>query len=282
MQIQELLEKTNLNFSVRKEGIQTISGIPIEDKCALVRTDTNKHLSVMGDGYEPYQNSELAELLFKINKSTGMDVHTGGSFNGGSKIFFQLKSDTINLGGDKIEGYVSGINSFDGSTSLSFGNSTLTISCMNTFFKCYKNLDSKVKHTASMRPRIDEILKGIDILLKDEQTDFQTIKRMSEIALTPEIEQLIIRTMFNLNLHDKFEDLSTRKKNQIVSFKSDWAKEIAQKGENLWGGMSAATRYSTHTQFNTQEKSQLNKMFGKAGEVDRAVWHKLTEKIKAY
>jgi len=274
----DILNKTGLNWEVSKQNMLTESGIIIPNKVAIIRSDNNAVLSVMGKDYEAFQNFEMAELLFQISQHTGLEVHEGGSFNGGEKVFLQLKSDNLNLNGDMIKGYITGASSHDGGSSLGFGNSTLTISCMNTFWKVFKNLDSKLKHTAKMRPRLDSILFGIDTLLGEEKSDFKIIERMSEIRVTPEIKELVIRTLFQLSKEDMLirDDLSTRKSNQMLDFENDWAKEVTQKGENLWGGMSAVTRYTTHTAPKTHEKGQYNKMFGALGDRERTVWNHLT------
>lgn len=271
----EILNATGLNWNVRKEQIQTVSGLIIPDKTAIIREDNNAVLSVMGDGYEPYNNTELLELLHNITQSTGLEIHKGGMFGGGEKVFFQLKSDNLILNGDKIEGYVSGINSFDGSTSLSFGHSTMTISCMNAFFSVYKQLDSKIKHSASMRPRIDTILFGIDKLLKEEKHNFNTIKKLNEIPVTPEMIEFVKKTLFELSNTDMLlpESLSTRKMNQIEAFDFDLKRELQQKENSVWGLMSGVTRYTTHTANKNENRAMLNKIVGGVGNRERQIWN---------
>ena len=155
----EMLETTNLNWSVRPETMVSESGIIIPGKIAMIREDTNTVLGVHSNGYVPYQNIELMELLYKITQSTGLILHSAGTFGDGKKVWIQLKSDDLKLGNDTIKGYLSGINSFDGSTNLAFGNANLTISCMNSFWVGYRKLDAKLRHTSSMKVRIEEILK---------------------------------------------------------------------------------------------------------------------------
>jgi hypothetical protein len=139
---QEMLEKTGLNWKVNTEGVQTVSGILIPDRIALVRDDTKKVLGIHTEAYDPYQNDELLELLFKIAQQSGLKVHTGGCFKGGEKVWFQLKSNDLVLPNDRIEGYVSGFNSFDGRTSLAFGNASITVSCQNTFWRGYRQVET--------------------------------------------------------------------------------------------------------------------------------------------
>lgn len=282
MTVAEVLTQTDLNWTVRKEGLISQSGIIIPDKCAIIREDTQDVLGVHGSGYEPYQNEELIELLFQISNKTGMEVHTGGQYHNGAKIFIQLKSDDLILPGDLVKGYVTGVNSFDGSTSLGFGNSTLTISCMNTFHKAYKNLRAKVKHTSSLKARVDEILMEINKAVKEEQMDFATIKRMTEHEINaPQIQEEIITSIFNLDVKQKFEELSTRKQNQITNFKSAWDIETKQKGNTAWGAMSAMTRYTTHNVYKDKVIADRNKLFGLSRERDNKVWKKLSKLVPA-
>ena len=58
-QIKDFLQRSNLDWTVRQEAIQTESGIIVNRSLAVVREDTNKVLSVMSDGYHQYQNQDL-------------------------------------------------------------------------------------------------------------------------------------------------------------------------------------------------------------------------------
>ena len=274
---QQMIEQTNLNWTVRKEEITTKSGIIIPDKVAIVREDNNTVLGVHGANYELYQNLEMMELLHKISQSTGLQIHKAGEFGDGGKVFIQLKSDDMILNGDKIEGYLTGASSHDGSTSLGFGTSTLTISCMNTFFRVFRNLDNKLKHTSSMRPRIDQILFGIDKLLKEEQTTFEELKRLSNVEMTPLHQELVTKLFFNLENTDKLGEMSTRMKNQIDTFEMDVLREIGEKGNTLYGLMNGLTRYTTHDKFKTSEKSMEAKLFNRTGVLEREVYNKLLQ-----
>jgi hypothetical protein len=275
-EIIKLLNQVNLNWKVNKETLMTAGGIEITDKVALIREDNNTVLSIMGKSYEVYQNYELLELLYQISKSTGLEICNGGDFDN-KKVWFQFKTENLDFDNDQVKGYITGTNSFDGSTSLAFGNSNVTISCLNTFFAATKQLDTKIKHSINLRPRIDNILFGIDTLLTEEKQTFKTIQKLRETPLTNNIQDTIIRTMFDLSPIDKINDLSTKRKNQIETFNLDWAHETTEKGQNMWGALSAATFYTTHhVNRNIDRRNEL-KMFGKSGITDRAVWKKIVE-----
>ena len=274
---QSMLEKSGLNWKVEKQSVQTTSGIIIPSKKALVRMDTETVLGIHSENYEPYQNDELLDLLYKIGKSTGLVLHTGGSFKGGEKVWFQLKSNDMILNNDKIEGYVSGFNSFDGKTALGFGNSSTTISCMNTFWRGYKEVNTRLRHSSAMRPRIEEILSRIDLLMEEERIMFREIKRMSEKQFTGEQKELITKKLFDIAIEDRLDspELSTRKKNQLWQFNYDLQTEVAQKGDNLWGLFSGITRYTTHSM--KRGDNSESKMFGRTGNIERKLYNELVE-----
>jgi phage/plasmid-like protein (TIGR03299 family) len=275
----EMLQEIGLDWTVSKQPIQTVSGIQIPEKIAIMRDDTEDVLGIHGKSYDPYQNHELMELLHQIGQSTGLEIHTGGFFKKGAKIWFQLKSDNLSLNGDTIEGYLSGFNSFDGSSSLGLGNSTNTVSCENVWWAAYREVKTKLRHSASMRPKIDEILQNIDVVIEQEQKLFQEIVMLSETAMTETQKDMVTALLFNLDQEELYdeEELSTRKKNQLEDFGNDLATEIRQKGDNLWGLFSGVTRYTTHTMKKTDNSE--GKMFGMTGVKERKIFKELVSMV---
>lgn len=277
----EVLKTTGLDWNVRIEKTFTESGIEL-DRIGLVREDTNEILGVHSNGYTPYQNDQLVDLLQRVSSLTGLEIHKGGEFGGGKKVFIQLKSNDLKLGNDRVEGFVTGINSFDGSTSLAFGNSNLTISCQNTFFAAYKNLE-KVRHTKNMNFKIDEICRGIDLLVEEEKEMFTTIKRMSETSYDQKTKDRVIKSLFDIDYdiklvgyHDS-EELSTNTKNKLSRLYIDMNGELQEKGDNLWGLFSGVTKYTTHSL--SRNDNTENKMFGTYGKRERYIFSELSKLV---
>jgi phage/plasmid-like protein (TIGR03299 family) len=281
MNTNEILKTTGLDWNYRVEKVFTESGIEL-DRIGIVREDTNQILGVHSNGYVPFANDQLVELLQRVSSLTGLEIHKGGEFGGGKKVFVQLKSSDLKLGNDRVEGFVTGINSFDGSTSLAFGNSNLTISCQNTFFAAYRNLD-KVRHTKNMNYKIDEICRGIDVLVEEEKQMFTTIKKMSETRFSQETKDRVIKTLFDIDMDIKLvgfndsEELSTNTKNKLSRMYIDMNGEIQGKGDNVWGLFSGITKYTTHSL--TKYDNTENKMFGTYGKRERQIFQDLAELV---
>ncbi len=278
--LNQFLDRTDLNWKVRTEGLQTSSGIIIPDKIGIVREDDKTILGIHSNGYVPYQNEQMMELLFKVSQQTGLDVHRGGMFGGGRKVFVQLKSNDLTLGTDRIEGYVTGINSFDGSTSLSFGPSSKTISCQNTFFGVYKDLNSKVRHTKNMELKIDDICRQIEGVVQEEKNVFNSIIQMSETRFDDVIKDRVIKSLFNIDKNVDIKDvdsLSNITQNKLSKFYVDLNGELQEKGDNIWGLFSGVTKYTTHSM--GKGDNSENKMFGTYGNRERQIFKELVHLV---
>ena len=270
----------DLNWTVRKEIIQTESGIVIPNHSAIVREDTGNVLSVMGKDYYPYQNQELIELLNRVSNQTGLEIKKSGSFGEGEKVYIQLKSQDLKLGNDRVEGYLTGINSFDGSTSLAFGPSNVTISCTNSFFAAFRDMSSKVRHTKNMVIKIDDICKGLENLLDEEKVMFDNIVKLSETRFDDIIRESVTRKLFNIKPEvnmNREDDLSTVTRNKLSRFHIDMNGELREKGDNLWGLFSGITKYTTHSL--TKGDNSEAKMFGIYGKREKEIFNELVELV---
>lgn len=272
----ELLDQTGLNWKVRTEDIVTTSGVSLDGYKAIVRDDTNTPLSVRSDEYYPYQNYELIELLDKVSGQTGLELRNGGSFKDGARVFVQLKSNNLQLGNDRIEGYLTGINSFDGSTSLAFGPSNITISCQNKFFAAFRELNTKIRHTKNMVVKVDEICRALEGVIQEEQKIFSSIVRLSEIRIGDNDVDNVIKKLFNLKKDIDLKDdeaVSTVTRNKLSRFGVDLNGELQTKGDNLWGLFSGVTKYTTHSL--TRNDNTEAKMFGVYGKRELEIFNEL-------
>jgi hypothetical protein len=222
----------------------------------------------------------LVELLDKVSGQTGLEIRGGGSFKEGARVYIQLKSNDMRLGNDKIEGYLTGINSFDGSTSLAFGPSNITISCQNKFFAAFRELQSKVRHTKNMVVRVDEICRSLENVLEEEKKVFESIKRLSETSFDSIIKDSITKKLFNIkkdvDLNNE-DEVATITRNKLSRFYVDLNGEIQGKGDNLWGLFSGITKYTTHSL--TKDDNTESKMFGVYGKRELAIFNDLVELV---
>ncbi len=274
-----ILKQANLDWSVRSEKLVTADSNLPTDNIALIREDKNVILGVHSSSYVALQNSEMIDILDRVSGKMGLPLHKGGFFGNGEKVYIQLKTEDMRLGNDQVKGYLTCVNSFDGSTSLAFGHSNLTISCQNTFFANYREMANKVRHTQRMHERIDIICMQIEDVLRAEQKIFQTITRMSEVQIHQKVRDMVLERILNLDKEERLADLSTlstRKKNILSDLEVNIAGEVQDKGGNLWGLFSGITKYTTH---GLKGDSNENKLFGVYGRREREVFTELSQMV---
>jgi hypothetical protein len=130
-----------------------------------------------------------------------------------------------------------------------------------------------------MKPKIEEILRKIDVLLVEEQSTFQTIQRLGNFRMTQEVRDLVIRKLFEIKREERLDspDFSTNKLNRMSKFYVDLNGEINQKGDNLWGLFSGVTKYTTHGM--KKGDNSENKIFGKTGNIERQIFEDLVHLV---
>lgn len=252
-QVNELLDKFGLNWKVEKTPLLLPNGNETP-YFALVRSDNGGILNSVKDSYVPYQNSELADLIIKIADKGGYEIHSGGSFNGGAKQYLQLNSGNeikeIGENRSKVKGFVTGINSHDGTTALKFGSVNFTICCKNTFAAAGKSLQNSVKHTTSMHDKVDEYLQQIGLVIKQETAIFDQFITMAEIPVTKEIIRNVVKEITKVDTmltpaqaKDQFTTYQINRSNELLQ---SIATEMHSKGQTRWGLFSGVTHYTSH------------------------------------
>jgi hypothetical protein len=280
--IESILEKANLYWSVKKEKTYLSDGTET-GYFAHVRQDTEKILGSSKDSYEVFQNWESAELIARVAEKAGFTFHGGGSFGHGGKIFLQLLTNTydgIGKNNDRIKNFATVINSFDGSTSLKWGLSNLTISCQNTFWANYKQITNRVSHTKNMRQLIDNAMIQVDVLRKEEDTLYKRLFNMADVEATDKDIKRVIKTITGMNPDGKLSDFKASQIERAEGLARDIVTEVNEKGKSLWGLFSGVTRYTTHTALPTPVRRERAKAFGKSQEIDNLILRILTSNIE--
>jgi hypothetical protein len=272
----QYLKQADLNWTVRLEKLRSATGILLPNTVAVIRNDNQKIIGLQKTNYEAFQNHEMLELLYNISKH--IKYEKGGSFDDGGKVYFQFKSNDLtiinpNKSEDKINGYITVVNSFNDNKSLAIGETNVTISCQNTFVRAYNELQNKISHTHDMRAKLGIICKEIDTLIYEEKQTFNTIIKMTETGVEdkPEIFDPLLKMLIGIKEINKplnVEELTT---NQLVKYHDIIANinhQFIEKGENLWGLFSGVTRYTSHNAL----KHDKDKYFGSIGKKDNLAW----------
>ncbi len=106
----------------------------VDNRVALVRTDTQGFLSIVSEGYHVVQPAKVFEFFQAIIHQEGLTIDVAGALDGGRKIWALAKiDDSFTLyGRDRQVPYVLVATSYDGSLSTQACLTTVRVVCNNT------------------------------------------------------------------------------------------------------------------------------------------------------
>jgi phage/plasmid-like protein (TIGR03299 family) len=165
---QEALKIAKLDWQVEQWPISATNGetrVALGEHLANIRSDTRTCLGVVGKGYSPIQNHELADFATALaEQGDTVKVETAGSIRGGAKVWFMLRGESFSVrGGDELKPYILVSNGHDGGTALRCTPTTIRVVCSNTLHAVIGRWNGKVKtagyvarHSGSMAEKIEE------------------------------------------------------------------------------------------------------------------------------
>lgn len=284
--VNTMLDNFGLRWKTLKEPVILVDGVQT-DFYSIVRADTRTMFTAFKKGYRPYQNSELAELIIRICDKAGYEVHSGGALNHGAKVYLQVATNNrikgLGQNGTTVEGYVTAINSHDGSSKLKWGVSNLTICCENTFKLAAGQLEHSARHTEKMQEKVDEALRKIERLHAVEKTLFDQYMRLAEIPVSCDHIAKIVHLVTKVDLATIPTTAKTQYSTRAIDSTDKLAKsiahEMAEKGNTLWGLFSGVTHYTTHKMTTPKRENGLieSKFVGRGHEIDNLVFNSILE-----
>ena len=131
----EAIQAASLDYDVALADLATDSGIAVPSKKAVLRTDTNDVLGVVGNNYAPVQNRQAFAFLDAIVADGSLRYHTCGALRKGEKIWLLAKLPgqiRVRFSDDISEKYLLLHNSHDGSSALRVFYTAIRVVCANT------------------------------------------------------------------------------------------------------------------------------------------------------
>ena len=251
--VTEILEENELNFTIEKIPMALVGREEINTEYfGLLNTQSNEVINSVKKGYTVSQNDEivLGAVMGMQDFKHEMSVSNAGSINGGRKVFIQLAINGVNVyNNDAIKRYITIIDSNDGSTGLSVGIGTLTMSCSNQFWYFYKTANMKFRHTLSLTEKI----KILPFMIKNALNESLNLDERFKVLYRVNTNKAVINALVNELVGadrsmsiTQIAALSTKKTNQMNSLYKHISKEMSTKGENFWGLHSGVTSWTTH------------------------------------
>jgi len=248
----EAIEAAHLDYEVSLADLATTNGIPVDNRKAVVRTDTDEVLGVVGNSYVPVQNREAFAFLDSIVADGSLRYHTAGALRKGEKIWLLAKLPgqiRIRFSEDVSEKYLLLSNSHDGSSALRVFFTSIRVVCANTLAMADRegrgdgisirhqgNLPSKIRQAREVlgiAARYFDDLEGQFDLLARHYPSYAQVSGYFK-ALYPDPEEG--NPARSQNVRDELFRL----------FESGKGQDIPEIRSTTWAAFNAVTEYVDH------------------------------------
>jgi len=265
MTAEEILDKSGNAWIAEEHELITGAGVVCDNHKAIVRSDNQKYIGIVGKDYGVVQNVEQFSMFDIIAKKYGARYGSVNTFNGGSKITASMvlpirKTDEIRKVGDVLQRSILLINSFDGSTGFVGENNMLVLVCSNGMTANQKGARFMLRHTKNVKDRYDEALK---IFARSEAYFDQFIGQARTLAkkiMTAQDLKKYVQHLFPAD--PKTKKFSTRALNQQSIVTTLFFEGMGNLGQSAFDAYNALTEYLDHKRFDDEDKASASNTFG--------------------
>ena len=276
--------KTNLlptlNWDIRTESVNISSRFDTGKK-AIIRTDNNRLLSIVGKDYCPVTNAQLMNFTEALTRTGEFELKGFDELNDGKTIlaFLQNKNPNLRINGCAMKEYMFIGNTHDGTKALTIGTANSLIRCSNQFYSTLKVY--RKKHTSPFEFNQLEILQIIkNYKLKKNQV-YDAFDGMESVRVDQRVINRLVVDIHKMLETDssliKKENLGWSPSMQVLRRSID--KEMKDLGNNAFGLFNGVTWYTSHEMRNAESVS--GRMSGTANRINQKAYRFCTNLKRA-
>jgi phage/plasmid-like protein (TIGR03299 family) len=272
----EALTAAGLDWKVEKRPItfvNALSGLTetIPDHFAVVRTDREKSVGVVGRVYQPLQNQEAFSFFDAVVQEKLAMYHTAGSLWGGSRIWLMAKlPQTVKvMGVDKVDFYTLLVNGHDGGCGVRMRHTSVRVVCWNTLTAALGEegrADFNVRHTRNLGEKVKQAREVLGIMTRSTTDFLDAADAMARKKLNG---QIVEDFLAGIGLK-KESNTSARYDNKRMDImrliESGYGHDLAPIRNSLWTAVNAVTQYVDHDNGSRSDDQKLASQWFQGGE----------------
>ena len=270
----EAMNEAGLNWNVEKRALFTFSTnnnstgerdlVQVHNSFAVVRTSDDSPLGIVGNIYEPKQNSDVFDFFNQFIEARVASWESAGSLRGGSRIWALAKigENIVVKEGDEVIKYLLLANSHDGILNLTVGYTPIRVVCANTLAVAREDSKSKLlrfRHTKDIHQNLKDVKEMIDLVNRDFVASGEQYKRLASKGLNSYDLASYIRVVF---------DTGEKKEGKVVTQEERIVKKVtslfdSSGDSSVWGAYNAITNYLSHSGGRTKDATMNSLWFGR-------------------
>jgi phage/plasmid-like protein (TIGR03299 family) len=279
----EVLEAAGIDWTVEKRPIYLDDYSEIPGYFANVRNTDNKTLGIVGNNYEPFQNSQAFDFFDQIVSRKEAIYETAGSLKGGKNVWVlaKLPGEIVVKGKDITNKYLLLSNSHDGSTGVQIKLTPQRVVCSNTLAMALKGGAYNIRHTESVHDKVREAAEVMGFANKMYSEMNSIYNQMANVQMKEDDIRGFLKRCLKKSEHSKKQDMTD---NEFIEGGEKEEKEtkalvaitrLIEEGAGtdipgvkgtLWGTYNAITEYvDHHRNYRSDDARMENAMFAGSG-----------------
>jgi phage/plasmid-like protein (TIGR03299 family) len=266
----QMMQKAGCDWTVSKQQMYVLDGIPVTGKKALIRDGENDVLDIVGDDWNPVQNAEAFEFFHEYCMAGDMEMHTAGSLDNGRNVWVlaKVKESFSILGDDQVDSYLLFSNPHKYGKAIDVRFTPIRVVCNNTLTMSL-NAESKNQVKLNHRTAFDaDMVKQTLGIAHDkfekykEVAEFLSSKRYTKESLVNYYNEVFPHTYAGSKgkTVESFDDLT---KNAKAAFDVLHTQPGATKGEgSFWQAFNSVTYMTDHLMGRSAESRLNSAWFG--------------------
>ena len=248
----------------------------IENRKALVRSDNQECLSVVGHNYHVVQPEQVLEFYRDLIELNGFTMDTAGSLMEGRRIWAlaRIGQSTRIFGQDKIEGYVLLATSYDGTMATTCQFTSVRVVCNNTLEWATEDGQGAFKIAHNKRFDADEA-KGMLGLTKEAWEQYEeNVNKLANTHVDLETALAFFTTVLGKDaivVNDEGKpDYSPTFHKMFAAYERSPGANLRSAHHTAWGLVNAVTFYQDHMAKSSKTGSRLNSAWFGSGKNRKA------------
>lgn len=275
------------NWDINMTQVLNHRGEVIPGYNEITRSDNDKSIVIAKESYVPMTTQQFTETAEAVAEQIGAKVNeyhdweTGhNTENMGSAkpvITAQIAlSDPLEIGGSKIDGYLTIGVGFDTQRSFFIGHTNKYLRCSNEFSSIIKDFTSRL--TKNNMVRVKDIVASIKLYKQYEEELYKSFKKFEKVEVDEKVIQMCLDRLANLTVEEmamskeqRLEELSTQKLNKMDDILASIRPEMSELGDNMWGLFNGCTFYSSHV-MNHRGHKGMGMLFGSGAKFNKIAY----------
>jgi phage/plasmid-like protein (TIGR03299 family) len=234
---------------------------------AHLRTDTQKLLGLVTDGYKPFENIEVARFADALaGQDAAVQVETAGSLYDSRRVFVLVKLPTLIRASadDVLEQYILVQNGHGGTAAAACYDTAIRVCCANTLAWSEQNAGGiKFQHTGDFDNKLKQAQTVLGLAIGQAEKFQEKVTALVGKKLTAEGTHRLLESIYDATYGtlpeplqvsaEVLEKLTAKRANLI----EQWQVNLCNERQNLrgirgtaWAALNAVTEFHDHDRGN--------------------------------